>query len=316
MQRKLKNIIFLLLLLTIYLPNSIKADEKYILADSDFEMIGMENDSANIYVPKNYKKQNLIINSNGIKLDAYVLIPKSKNNRAIILLHGFNKLGKDHPLYKAMAHKLAEKNYLVLSFDFRGFNKSDSPRHILNANDLDFASDAVNAITYLDSHFHNIDALYIVGHSFGGGVAISAGIQDERINKIVSISPARRTQELYFGEKPSRGLNWIKHKIKNNMHLSQEVPLKLIKPVFMPLTIDYFQHHFFYKPVLFIDGELEASEDKLFLQNYVKSIQAVEKSYITIPKAAHYFGVFANQNVVKEEVIDNLINEIDKWLSK
>mgnify|MGYP005844089829 FL=1 len=66
------------------------------------------------------------------------------------------------------------------------------------------------------------------------------------------------------------------------MHLPEELPLNLIKPIFVPITINHFQHHYFYKPVHFIDGELEPEEDKVFLKNYVNSIKAIQKSYKTI----------------------------------
>ena len=48
--------------------------------------------------------------------------------------------------------------------------------------------------------------LYIIGHSFGAGVAVSVALQDERVNKIVSIAPGRRTKDMYFRENPTRGL--------------------------------------------------------------------------------------------------------------
>lgn len=75
------------------------------------------------------------------------------------------------------------------------------------------------------------------------------------------------------------------------MHILKEIPLNLIKPIFVPITINHFQHYYFFKPILFINGELETKEDKAFPKNNVHSIKAVLKKYKTGMQTNHYFDV-------------------------
>ena len=266
--------------------------------------------------PINYLTQKVEFKNGNITLRGTLLVPhKLDTNKVIIFAHGFSRLGKDHVLYREIAQRFAQKGYMVLSFDFRGFNQSDAPAEIKSATDLDFTSDALSAVEYLRHHYTSIDSIIIAGHSFGAGVSVRAGMKSPLISKIVSIAPGRRTKELIFGKNPSVGPWWIQDRMKKDMHLPAEVPANLINPVYEPITIDYYKNSVFTKPILFVDGALEDIKDREFLKAYIQSINAKSKSYITIPDATHWFGTTITSQVIDSSIIQNLVNEIDIWLN-
>ena len=266
--------------------------------------------------PRKYSIQNVDFRSNNLLLKGTLFIPHQiKNSKVILLAHGFHRLGKDHPLYKEMAQRFAEKGYLVFSFDFRGFNASESPATITSPADLDYLSDISSAVDYLKNHFRTIDSIIIVGHSFGAGVSVSAGLKNPFISKIVSIAPARRTQELFFGKNPSLGVWWIQDRMNKDGRLSSPIPLDLLHPIFEPLTVDHYRHYVFKKPILFVDGALEDPKDLEFLKAYFQSIKALRKNYLTIPDATHFFGTTFIAQIIDSSVIQNLVDSIDNWIT-
>lgn len=264
---------------------------------------------------KDVNYQCVTFKSGPFNLVGHVLTPvKYPSHNAIIISHGSNILGSDLILYKEMAGRFAKKGYIVLTFDYRGYNKSPDPKDIKCANDLNFTTDLINAVSFIKSYSNSLDLVILVGHSFGGGVVVSAGIKDSRVDKIVSISPGRRAEELFFGPNASLGPKWIQKRVTKDMQLKVPIPLELIGEINKPIIVEYYKEHLFKKPILFIDGEFEPSKDREFLKNYVKSIKALKKDYITISDADHYFGTRGLTKIIDSSIIQQLVDEIDAWI--
>lgn len=268
---------------------------------------------------KDVNYQDVIFKSGPFYLAGHVLMSvKHPSHNAIIISHGSNILGSDHILYKNMARRFAKKGYIVFTFDYRGYNKSPDPKEIKCANDLNFTlnftMDLINAVTYVKNHFTDIKQIILVGHSFGGGVTVSGGIKDRRVSNIVSISPGRRAEELFFGPNAPRGPKWIQRRMTRDMKLKKPVPLKLIWAINKPVIVEYYEKHIFKKPILFIDGELEPIKDRKFLKDFFKKIKALKKDYISIPKADHYFGTSGLTKIIDSSIIQQLVDEIDAWI--
>ncbi|CAN5191430.1 alpha/beta fold hydrolase [soil metagenome] len=106
---------------------------------------------------------------------AYV---KMGTGPAILLLHG---LGCDHTTWDPVIDRLAE-HYTVIAPDFLGHGQSDKPRADYTVGG--YANGMRDLLTIL-----GIDKVTVVGHSFGGGVAMQFAYQfPERTERLVLVN--------------------------------------------------------------------------------------------------------------------------------
>lgn len=236
----------------------------------------------------------------------------------IVICHGGTQLGRRLALYVVMARKLAERGYVVLTFDFRGFGESEDPQRFKTFSDLDFTRDVSSALTYLSKVTRvNPSKLYVIGHSFGGGVGVAAATRDVRIQKAVSISPGRCTQERFFGENAPEP-DWSRTRMSNDMKIHPPIP----REIFNPHLIDYVAEAILdfpvHPPILLIDGERESQKELAFLKEVYENMTE-PKGYATIRAADHYFGTKRDQDGSSgdvrydEETMTELIEVIDSW---
>ncbi|MGH1562542.1 alpha/beta fold hydrolase [Mumia sp. DW29H23] len=98
---------------------------------------------------------------------------------ALLLLHG---LGCDSTTWLPVAARLAER-FTVVVPDFLGHGESDKPRADYSLGG--YANAMRDLLTYLE-----IDRVTVVGHSFGGGVAMQFAYQyPERTERICLVAP-------------------------------------------------------------------------------------------------------------------------------
>lgn len=236
----------------------------------------------------------------------------------IVLCHGATGFGRRLELYSVMGPRLAQRGYVVLSINFRGFGDSEDPHRLETFADLDFVHDISSAMSVL-SELDRVDPsqLFIIGHSFGAGVGLAAGIRDFRSKGVVSISPPRLARERFFAPNaPTPDFPQVR--ISSRMELPQLIPQNLINPHFKDYMaeaiLDYPKH----PPILFVDGENEPRDELDFLQKVYEKM-APPKSYITIPKADHYFGTTFEQSYTENLTYDEgpmnaLLDNIASWL--
>jgi pimeloyl-ACP methyl ester carboxylesterase len=154
------------------------------------------------------------------------------------------------------------------NIDQRGFGQSDNPATVELSADFDFVADASSAVTYLGSvPGVDGDRVYVVGHSFGGDVAIAASIAEPRIVKIVAIGPSRRVHERYESEQA-----YFERRLRRYMRLPQNVWSGVITHMqtSLPLEnhLDYFAQPE-HKPILLIDGAAENEADRRYPFSWV-----------------------------------------------
>jgi len=111
--------------------------------------------------------------SAGHKLAADLYLPDEKINKpraAVVVLHGWT--GTKNFLVNVIADRFAEKGYVALAFDYRGYGESEGPRHCLFPREQ--VEDGRNAVTYL-STLEEVDADRIgaIGVSYGGGIGLA-----------------------------------------------------------------------------------------------------------------------------------------------
>lgn len=251
----------------------------------------------------------------------YAPSPLAGSRPAVVMVHGGTRRGRRLALYTVAARKLAERGYIVLTIDFRGFGDSERPRRFEAAPDLDFVQDVVAAVDYLAAARH-VDPARIsaIGHSFGAGVAVAAALRDPRIGRAVSISPGRNTARRFFGpgapdpDYPSR-------RMSRDMGIDPPIPRALFDPHLKAYVAEAILDHPVHPPVLLVDGAQEAADDLEFLRD-VAARMTGPKGYATIPGADHYFGTRQDQDGSAPAtphdapVMDALVTAIDAWLKK
>lgn len=258
---------------------------------------------------------NIVASLQGIDSDAESKQP------AVLLVHGSTPQGRSLGLYRVLAQKLAEKGYIVMSIDLRGFNQSDDPPDLGNPNSFDFVEDVANACFYL-KRMPEIDPerIFLLGHSFGADVALSTVVrQDVSFKKLALIGPGRRFIE-HGGSPGAAEFEYFRRRDMRYMQLADEIPADVYRQYRSTLTIENHAGYLSgttHKPILLIDCELESREDQLFLKNVYQAIRG-EKYYYTVKGADHYVNV---ANVGPVVFFDNralslLVKELSDFFSK
>jgi alpha/beta superfamily hydrolase len=236
----------------------------------------------------------------------------------IVICHGGTRLGRRLAFYVVMAQELAKRGYVVLTFDFRGIGDSENPRRFETFADLDFVQDVSAALTYL-SGLKQVDPsqLYVVGHSFGAGVAVMSGIRDFRVKRVVSISPGRNTKQQFFG-KDAPDPDWPSRRMSEDMDIHPPIPRAIFDPHLKDYVAEAILDYPVHPPVLLVDGAAENDEDLMFLKDVYEKMTE-PKGYITIQSADHYFGTKINQDGSSGKipydvsVMNELVKAIDHW---
>lgn len=105
--------------------------------------------------------------------------------RPLLLMHGFGSSGYS---FKNLLEPLSQK-FKVYNLDLKGFGNSPKPKdHRYSVYDQ-----AILVSQFIKNH--NLKDVTLIGHSYGGGVALSLALMDqENINKMVLIDPAAYNQ--------------------------------------------------------------------------------------------------------------------------
>ena len=125
---------------------------------------------------------------------------KMGSGPALVLLHG---LGCDHTMWDPVIEKLARR-CTVIAPDLLGHGQSDKPR-------ADYSLGGyANGVRDLLTVF-GIDRATVVGHSFGGGVAMQFGYQfPERTERMILVAPGGLGPEVSVAVKMIQGFGWDK----------------------------------------------------------------------------------------------------------
>ena len=148
----------------------------------------------------------------------------------------------------------------------------------------------------------------------GGGVAVSAGVRDHRVGLIVSISPGRRVNELYFKKNAPLGTKWILDRMHKDMRIKVKVSLPLLKRIILPIDVESYRNFIFLKPILFVEGTYEDPKDIAFLTRYAQDIMVLNrKDHILLP-TNHWIGTANGTKVVFPIAIHILVVTVDAWI--
>lgn len=265
--------------------------------------------------------QPLTLDANGFTLTATLYQqPTADLQPGILLLHGSTPHGRRLGMYRVLGEALAEAGYTVLAIDQRGYNWSDNPATVREAAAFDFAADVAPALDFLAGQPGvDPDRLFLIGHSFGGDVALTA-VADKgvRVDKLVIIGPGRRFMER-GGSPDLAEFDYFKRRDQRYMLLwrpfSDAVYLDFRASLPVENHLDYLAAGDA-PPILWLDGELESADDREFLQAVAAQTAGISV-YDTIPQADHYANVgnIGPLLIYDRAAIAWLVAEIDAFLS-
>jgi pimeloyl-ACP methyl ester carboxylesterase len=244
----------------------------------------------------------------------------SGSKPAILLIHGATPQGRKLGLYRLMGSELAEIGYIVLTIDLRGYGQSDNPIDVHNADNFNFAADVASALAYLES-LPDVDKgqLFLVGHSAGGDVAISAvASQTVEVDKLVLLGPGRRYMER-GGTPDAPEFDYFRRGDMRFMGLSYPIPANVYLEYRATLSLENHLNYLSqptHTPLLLLDGELEGKEDQQFMHEIFALISG-SKKYVTLTKSDHYVNVsnFGALIIYDRSTLNQLLLEIDTFLS-
>lgn len=228
----------------------------------------------------------------GIFYDA----PGGKAHGTIILSHGSNAWGQNHPFVVMTALEMARRGYDVFTFDYRGFGASQDPRRLDSAADLYFPHDLAAAIALVRNEKKGkTGRIILLGHSFGAGPSLVCGFDNPEIAALVIVSPARRVWQRNLGAAAFRGIAELQKRMKADMELGALPAAAALRELTPQIIIDRFAGRTSTRPLLLIDGGLEKPELREFLASVAATLKGDVK-YETVKDAPHYFGLDALRN--------------------
>ncbi len=286
---------------------------------------------------KEVSKKRVYFYSDGIKIAGVLYEKKSDSilNEGIVFVPS-PKASQSSLLYKLMSKRLAEKEYIVLTINLRGYGKSEEPKKLETASDLNFTKDIENAVSFLAER-KNLKKIHIISHSFATLFAVSEGINDVRVSKLIALSPPLQPyiSERYLAENMTKERE--KKEVEGFMkysHLGQEVPLSLIQELIKENNVENYIGKNSAKPFLIANGELETDEQLTNTKNFVNNAPSVK--LITWKGVGHFYGfeaepsgsfyLFINDRVIDlkksgiviqdTRVTNKFIDDINIWLKK
>lgn len=116
----------------------------------------------------------------------YYASPGKVEHRGVILLHMF---GSNQNAWNNLAAELQDRNFEVMTLDFRGHGESDGEEDDLKEADyLNMVNDAAEAVEYLRDINADMD-IAIMGAGLGANVALQLASRDDTITAVVLVSP-------------------------------------------------------------------------------------------------------------------------------
>jgi pimeloyl-ACP methyl ester carboxylesterase len=119
---------------------------------------------------------------NNLLINYYSVLPRKKSsNKTLVFLHGW---GTDSQLWFKIVPELINKNYSLYLLDLPGFGQSQIPNTTYSINDY-------KKIVYEFVKKMGLKNINLIGHSFGGSVAIKLASENPSfLNKLILVNAA------------------------------------------------------------------------------------------------------------------------------
>lgn len=239
---------------------------------------------------------------------------------AVLLLHGTSIQGRKLPLIQILALELHRLGYAVLALDARGYGESEDPPTLIGPEDFDFTQDIRVAVSFLAAQPHvDLERLYILGHSFGAGIALPAAVKDKRIKKLALFGPPRRMSERFLVP-DAPGRDFIVARTQNDMGLPYSPDFSILKKVLEQRNIESYVDWLSkpgHVPILLIDAEKENEKDLEFLRGIYQQLTH-PVNYWTVPNANHYLntGKIFGRLSYSRPMVQGFVKCVDRWFNE
>ncbi|WP_438711212.1 alpha/beta hydrolase [Aquimarina muelleri] len=237
----------------------------------------------------------MIINIKGDSIAGYAFIANGeKLKETIIMVHGLP--GYDNQSDIAQSLRRTGRN--VIYFNYRG--SWGSQGEFLYSNSLEDVNEVIKYLTDVENSKRlriDINALVILGRSYGGGIALIQGSENEKVKKIIAISSMNAGSETHPIHHLNKLARWKKY-------LSKKVMLNVTPSIFLQ---DIFDNKEQYNVLTYKDllkkKKVLLIEDTQNNQNWIKQLENVDSKMI---KSDH--------NFISNRI--ELINVLIEWLNK
>ena len=168
----------------------------------------------------------------------------------IVYTHGFNGF-KDWGNFDLVAGKFATAGYAFVKFNFS--HNGTTPDHLqdfvdleafgqnnytIQLADLQNVIDWVSAPDNIYAKYFDIDKIYLIGHSMGGGISILAASEDSRIKKLVTWASISECKTPWGSWDEDRLAAWK----LNGVDYTLNSRTKQRMPLYYQLHEDFLQH--------------------------------------------------------------------------
>jgi len=260
----MKKIISIIILLSIVVSsNALNPVKEYSVSPDEF---GMK------YSEVNFKTED------GLNLFGWYFNAPKKSGKAIILSHdGDGNMGD----LIELAGQFVSAGYNVLTYDYRGYGKSDdfkiNTKFYIYAQ---FVKDLEAAIEFVRVRKSGITTVHLYGQGIGAGLSLSVGADKKRVTKVIADSPYTTLLDIQKKFADIKGENIL-------------IPLAYDKNILEPkfaLENKYAK----LKNYLFIAGD----EDELYSPKEIKNLSKMVKATASIYIVK---GAKANSTFIKDK---------------
>ena len=246
----------------------------------------------------------------------------------VVLIHGNTALGKNLPTYKTLASALANRGYLVLAHDQPGFGESDNPirgdaRATVEA--FDQLPSAVAALEFL-RELDGVDParISVIGHSGGAFPAIKFAMSSHEVRHVALLGPPRRVREhaeASSAKAQERAMYWSK-RFRRTYEFVYGEPLPSWFRQEMtrkggPWALEDYEGFFRAgdrASVMLLDGELESTEDKTYLESFYVNVSEPKK-FVRLAQSDHYHNTAQALGIAiyDRRVLKQLVDELEAF---
>jgi len=123
-----------------------------------------------------------------LKLHGTLVVPASEVRGVMLMVHGITSDREEWGIFEHLALEVAKEGVASLRFDYRGHGESELDEQLITLSGI--LSDITSAWQELEKATGAADVRrYIVGSSFGAGLAYAAASRDGRFDRAFLIAP-------------------------------------------------------------------------------------------------------------------------------
>jgi uncharacterized protein len=155
----------------------------------------------------------------------------------IVFVHGFKGF-KDWGYFNLMARNFVEKGFVFIKInlsrngttpaqplDFADLDAFAENNFSIELDDIGVVLDALHASDFVHAEEVDLERIYLMGHSRGGGLVLLKAAEDSRVKKVVTLAAVSdlnmRWDEAFVAEWKEKGVQYIA-----NSRTGQQMPLK------------------------------------------------------------------------------------------